>query len=136
MFTAFDRLLGRPSRDWSAEFLSLYGRLLNAAADEEGKVIKARVQGTRPSRPLSAYAGVYRDPLHGDVVVSETADGLRVAYGKPFEGLAEHWNFDTFRVRWNAAWRGTALVSFVLNETGDVEELRMMDTAFRRAAAH
>ncbi len=136
MLTAFDRLLGRPPRDWSTEMRVLYARL-----EEEGqKVVKKeadlRVLGTKPSLPLSAYAGRYSDPLHGDVEISfNPADGtLHARYGDAFDGPLEHWNFDTFMAQWAAKWRGTTTASFVLDPTGGSSELRLMGSTFRRPA--
>jgi CubicO group peptidase (beta-lactamase class C family) len=135
MFTVFDRLLGRPARDWSAEFKTLYARLQKEGEDEEAKDEARRTPGTKPSLPLAAYAGRYSDPLFGAVDVSLDAEGqsLRASYGGAFVGKLEHWNFDTFRARWNAKWRGTSSASFVLDPNGKPTELRMMGATFRRS---
>jgi CubicO group peptidase (beta-lactamase class C family) len=134
LFTAFDRLLGREPRDWSAEFRALYARLQKEAMEESAKEEDLRTPGTRPSLPLSAYAGTYTDPLFGEVLVSfEAADqSLRARYGGAFVGTLEHWNFDTFRARWDARWRGTEFLSFVLDTAGRPAELRMMGATLRR----
>ncbi len=134
MFTAFDRLLGRPARDWSAEFRTLYARLQKEGEDEEAKEDARRTPGTQPSLPLPAYAGTYADPLFGVVEVSlDPADqALHVRYGAAFVGKLEHWNFDTFRARWDARWRGHAPASFILDPNGKPAELRMMGATFRR----
>ncbi len=134
MFTAFDRLLGRPARDWSAEFKTLYARLQREGEDAKKKEDSLRALGTKPSLPLNAYVGRYSDPLFGDVEVSmDPVDPtLRVRYGSAFSGKLDHWSFDTFRARWDAKWRGTAPASFVLDPNGRVSELRMMGATFRR----
>ena len=36
-----------------------------------------------------------------------------MGYGTAYVGTLEHWHYDTFQARWNAAWRGTSLVNFV-----------------------
>jgi CubicO group peptidase (beta-lactamase class C family) len=134
MFTVFDRLLGRPPRDWSAEFRTLYAELAKEGAAQEAKEDRLRTLGTRPSLPLSAYAGRYADPLFGEVEVSLESDGqnLRARYGAAFTGRLEHWNFDTFRARWDAKWRGNSPASFVLDPNGRPTELRLMGATFRR----
>jgi CubicO group peptidase (beta-lactamase class C family) len=134
MFTVFDRLLGRPARDWSAEFRTLYQGLQKESEDEEAKEDARRIPGTKPSLPLAAYAGTYADPLFGAVDVSlDPADqSLHARYGGAFSGKLEHWNFDTFHARWDARWRGTTPASFILDPNGAPTELRMMGATFRR----
>jgi len=134
MLSAFDRLLGRPARDWSGELRTLYSRLEEESQEAERKEADRRVPDTRPSLPLDAYAGLYSDPLHGevDITLSPGRDALLARYGSAFEGPLEHWHFDTFRARWSAAWRGTAQASFVLDGNGFPSELRLMGATFRR----
>ena len=74
--------------------------------------------GTRPSLPLASYAGTYTDPLYGDFIVTIEGDRLKASYGGAHAGTLEHWHFDTFQAKWAAAWRGTALVTFVLDDQG------------------
>jgi CubicO group peptidase (beta-lactamase class C family) len=134
MLTAFDRLLGRPARDWSADVRALYARLERETEEAEKKEDGLRTLDTRPSLPLGAYVGRYSDPLHGEVDISlSAADGtLRARYGSAFDGPLEHWNFDTFKARWSAKWRGTAAAAFALDPNGKISELRLMGATFRR----
>ena len=130
-----DRFTGGGDRDWSAELLTLYGDL-QAEADakrkaEEGK----RVAGTSPTLPLARYAGTYSDPLHGDALVKLDAGRLRVRYGSALDGPLEHWNYDTFRAKWDAEWRGTALVTFQLDEHGEPTVLEALGARFIRLPA-
>lgn len=135
MLTAFDRLLGRPARDWSGEMRGLYAGLQKQQDEEAAREETRRTAGTAPSLPLSAYAGLYADPLYGEVTVTPApaGAGLRIRYGSAFEGVLEHWNFDTFRARWDAVWRGSAHASFILDPAGNVRELRLMGSTFRRS---
>ncbi len=86
-----------------------------------------REQGTSPSRPLAAYAGVYNDPLYGDLTISEN-DGklvLQVARGEKADLM--HWQYDTFRVRWHDRayeWADT-LAAFGLDASGNPRRLDM-----------
>jgi CubicO group peptidase (beta-lactamase class C family)/general stress protein 26 len=134
MFTVFDELLGRPSRDWSGEFMTLYARLQAEAEQAEKKETAQRKLNTRPSLDVREYSGRYSDPLLGEVEVSMApgSHGLRIRYGGAFVGNLDHWNFDTFRATWDAKWRGSALASFVLDPSGQAVELRLMGATFRR----
>jgi CubicO group peptidase (beta-lactamase class C family) len=41
---------------------------------------KARVKGEKPQLPLSAYLGVYSNPLYGNISISQLGDRLKVAF--------------------------------------------------------
>ena len=142
MLDVFDRYIGPPSRaaagsgaagrDWSAELRSLYAGLQEEADERQRKQESSRVAGTSPTLPLERYAGTYSDPLYGDVVVTRDGDRLRARYGTAFAGPLEHWNYDTFRARWDARWRGTALLTFVIGATGQVDRLEALGARFAR----
>jgi CubicO group peptidase (beta-lactamase class C family) len=137
MLTVFDRLLGRPARDWSGEMRALYASLERQQVEAQARDEAQRTLGTIPSGPLAAYSGQYSDPLHGEVLVTlePSLGALRLRYGSAFEGRLEHWSFDTFRARWDATWRGTSLASFVRDANGRVNELRLMGAAFSKSEA-
>ena len=132
MLNVFDRFSGSADRDWSAELLKLYGDMQTKSDEVRRKQESKRVTGTSPRLPLGKYAGTYSDPLHGDVVVSLEGDRLRARYGTAFSGALEHWNYDTFRAKWDAAWRGTALLTFVLDADGQPTKLEAMGARFTR----
>jgi CubicO group peptidase (beta-lactamase class C family) len=132
MLNVMDRYIGGPTRDWSAELQTLY-RDLRMQADEERQKIEAkRVRGTSPTLALAHYAGTYSDPLRGDVVVTFEGDRLRARYGGAYVGTLEHWNYDTFRARWDAAWRGRSLLTFVIDAGGQPNRLEVMGASFAR----
>lgn len=89
----------------------------------------ARVSGTKPSKPLTAYAGTYGGPLYGDATVT-LENGklvLRLLPNPDFVADLTHWHFDVFEVRWRKAfpWFGSGKVQFVLNDRTDVTEMKM-----------
>ena len=61
-----------------------------------------------------------------------TRTGLRLALGPGLQGPLTHWHFDTFEVRWDARWRGEALVTFQLDPLGRASTLAIGETRFRR----
>jgi hypothetical protein len=79
--------------------------------------------GTKPSLPLDRYAGVYTDSMYGDATVKYENGALRFLYGKSFDGILEHWHFDTFRARWNSVALGRQFVTFALDADGKVRRL-------------
>ena len=134
MLNVFDRAVGAATRDWSAELLALYGDLQKQAEDARKKEEGRRVMGTSPSLALGRYAGTYTDPLYGDVVVTVEQGRLHARYGTAFSGALEHWHYDTFRAKWDAAWRGTTLVTFALDPRGRPNTLEAMGARFTRKA--
>lgn len=132
MLNVIDRFIGGVRRDWSAELQTLYGDLQKQAEAERKKVEARRVTGTSPTLPLARYAGTYSDSLRGDVVVTLEGDRLRARYGGAYIGTLEHWNYDTFRAKWDAAWRGTTLATFVIDASGQPSRLEVMGAGFAR----
>ena len=134
MLNVFDRFTGGGERDWSAELRTLYGDLQAKAEEQQKQEDGKRVAGTSPTLPLARYAGTYTDPLYGDVIVTHDGGRLRARFGTAFAGPLEHWNYDTFRAVWDAAWRGTALLTFGLDAAGQPARLEAMGARFTRKA--
>lgn len=67
----------------------------------EAQPDEPRVAGTTPSRPLDAYAATYDNPLHGDMTIRFADGKLTLQFGGGEIADLEHWNYDTFRVRWH-----------------------------------
>ena len=132
MYKTFDLYLRRPVRDWSTELRVLYQGLAKEADARQKKVDAERVSGTTPTRALDRYAGTYTSPLFGVVTVSERAGQLHARYGEGFVGALEHWHYDTFKATWEAAWRGTALVTFQIDQRGSVASVSMPQGVFVR----
>jgi CubicO group peptidase (beta-lactamase class C family) len=124
MYKAFDLFAGtngQPARDWSAEFLTLYGD-----ADKKEKAASAaqdakRVMGTHPSLALERYAGTYSHPAWGDLVLSMENGALRVTIGAGPDntGMLEHWNYDTFRALLGDGRGGHTALTFELDPAGN-----------------
>ena len=118
MFDVYDRFIGGSHRDWSVELRTLYDGLGKEADAARRKAEEKRVSGTKPSLPLASYAGTYSDALYGDVVVTLEGDRLKARFGTAYLGTLEHWHYDTFRAKWDAAWRGTDLLTFAIDAEG------------------
>ena len=135
MWNVFDRFTGAGGRDWSAELMKLYAdRRAEADAKQKAEEDK-RVAKTSPSLPLARYTGIYSDPLHGDIAVTLDGGRLRARYGTAFDGPLEHWHYDTFRAKWDAAWHGTTLLTFALDADGQPSGLDGFGARFTRKAA-
>lgn len=100
----------------------------SSLAETERRIEAARNRESRPSLPLRAYAGTFRDPWYGDVTIREEDGGLaiRFAHTPWLQGRLEHWNYDTFVARWTEREvRADAFVTFSLNPDGSIHSVRM-----------
>jgi len=92
------------------------------AADGVAEAEASRAVNSKPSLPLDAYAGTYRDPWYGDIVIASRADGslyFQSLRSEPLGGPLEHFQFDTFIARWKTpAYNADAYVSFTLSPEG------------------
>ena len=118
-------------RDWSSELRTLYGNARTQATLASKAAEAKRVTGTKPSLPLARYAGAYADSLFGEATVTAAGDSLRLKVGT-LEGTLEHWQYDTFRIRWDNRWQGTDLLTFVLGRDGAPSRVEIGRRSFGR----
>jgi CubicO group peptidase (beta-lactamase class C family) len=127
-FEIVDRYLGAPRTDWLDAYRKLAARLAAELAKAEAQTTGARDPSSRPSRPLTAYAGTYRDAWYGDVDITASGDRLSIRFSKTpaLHGRLEHWQQDTFVARWeDRELRADAFVTFALDPNGQVAQARM-----------
>lgn len=127
-FSALDMMLGHGDHDWVDAYAKAVAKAGNDAETDWKKHVVARAAGTKPSLPLAGYAGTYRDPWYGDVVVKQDGKGLVMQFARTRElaGRMEHWQNDSFIVRWNdRSLNADAFVSYALDHDGKVREVRM-----------
>lgn len=121
-----DHYLDAPSQDWIAANDEVRRAALAAAQAELQQQLVTRASDTHPSLPLPAYAGVYRDPWYGDVIVRERRDGAKIGLEIEFSrspgmtGALEPWQYDTFRTRWQNPLIEDAYVTFSLDAFGRI----------------
>lgn len=123
-----DYYLGLPTRDYSAEFRESWSRGMQQQAEAVRQFEASRIKDTKPTLPLSQYAGVYRDRLGLDVKVWLEGDTLRLQYGAGEVAVLTHWHHDTFRAQWENplhAEQRSALVQFNMSPQATIAELTM-----------
>jgi CubicO group peptidase (beta-lactamase class C family) len=126
--TVLDHYLGAPAKDWVGAYraVTTAQEAKNAAA--VAKAAGSRAKDSKPALALASYAGRYRDPWYGDVLV-EAADGrlaIRFSHSPDLAGTLEHWQYDTFVARWkNRTLDADAYVTFTLGPDGKVAQVRM-----------
>ncbi|HEX4936499.1 MAG TPA: serine hydrolase, partial [Gemmatimonadaceae bacterium] len=120
-----DGFFGRPKRDWIGEVAAKLATFEAMGKDAAAKAARERATNSRPTLPLSAYAGTYSDSLYGDVVVREANGGLQLNFLGNREARLEHWQYDTFRALWQDVILDKSMVQFFLNEEGKVSRVRV-----------
>ncbi len=127
MWHAFDVALGGGTRDWSAELLTLYGDAKRKGTTARATAVAERVSGTRPSKSIESYAGIYEHPVWGDVVIEVHGQQLSLRVGTAAEarGPMQHWHYDTFEVTPGDGRAGTWPATFGLDAAGKVASLTL-----------
>lgn len=123
-----DAFLGASGTDWVATYAELRRNSQSEADDSWAKLVAARAADSRPSLPLAAYAGTYRDAWRGDVAIAEEAGRLVLRFSRTgaLVGDLEHWQHDSFIVRWrDRALNADAFITFSLTPEGRVEQAKM-----------
>jgi len=132
MLKTFDLYTGG-ARDWSAELQTLYGGFRAQAIAARKEADQKRITGTQPSLALEKYAGTYTDSLYGTAVITAANGTLRLRAGT-LGATLEHWQYDTFRARFDNRWQGTQLVTFTIGPDGRPSVVDVDGTAFRRVS--
>jgi CubicO group peptidase (beta-lactamase class C family) len=120
-----DMALGEPAIDWSHKLRVTYDSLSALERGAESAFVAQRVPNTRPSLPLSAYAGSYTDSAFGTMQIREKDGALSFDFGPMRRGTLEHWHFDTFRSRPTNPALATATLHFHLDPTGAVSDVQV-----------
>jgi CubicO group peptidase (beta-lactamase class C family) len=120
-----DHLVGAPAVDW----LSVTRGAIDKSQAEARQLAaggELRAPAGGPSLPLPAYAGRYRDPWYGDVVVTERGGHLSIDFTRTpvFKGQIETWGPDAYRTRWPKGVGEDAVITFTI-ETGRVTGMKM-----------
>ncbi len=127
-YDIIDRYMGAPKTDWVDAFLKLRAREAAEIAKAVQAGTAARDTSSKPSLPLQKYAGTYVDAWYGDIGIG-LEDGklvMRFGHTPSLVGDMEHWQQDTFVVRWrDRETRADAFVTFALDPDGSVEQAKM-----------
>ena len=128
MFAA-DYYLEAPKTDWTAAYLKVQAKIEAANADTVKKAAAARDANSKPSLALEKYAMTYRDAWYGDIDIALEDGKLVIRFTKSPQlvGDLEHWQYDTFLVRWREReLRADAFVTFDLSPDGAIEQAKMV----------
>jgi hypothetical protein len=121
-----DPYLGLPAGDWPARYHAfLEQRAQQAIAAVQAPA--AHPADVGPSLPLARYAGDYADPWYGTISIREQGGHLTVAFPHTpgLTATLDHWQYDTFRTRFNDPVMEPADMTFQLDADGHVQRITM-----------
>lgn len=127
-YRILDAFLGEPERDWNAVYLERKRRSEARQQKMEATLRAKRAKNTRPTHPLTAFAGTYFDPLSGEATVRLQNGKLLFDYNPRYRGELEHWHYDTFRVHWHHPifdMQPKTFLTFLVDENGEVSGLQV-----------
>jgi hypothetical protein len=128
VYHVFDHYLGAPATDWVAAFRTSELQGKARAAEFEKKQAASRATDSKPSLPIAKYAGRFVDAWYGEAVISLENEklALRFSHTPALAGDLEHWQYDTFKVRWrDRSLNADAFVTFALKPDGAIEQMKM-----------
>lgn len=111
-----DHLLGTaPVYDWVASYVTR-NKQAQAEAIASMSAGEAKPPEGKPSLPLAAYAGRYRDAWYGDILVAVKGKALHIEFvpTHAFKSVLEPWGVDSFRTRFPAGAGEDAVVTFAV----------------------
>jgi hypothetical protein len=126
-YTIVDHYLGHDT-DWIEEFKKYVAQGDQEIAESDRATEENRDADSGPSLAVEKYAGPYEDEWYGEITITHSADGLRIAFAHTpeLQGKLEHWQHDTFVARWdNRELRADAFVTFALNPDGSIDRAKM-----------
>lgn len=129
LYRVLDHYMNAPAHDWLAAYRVRSARTDSMIAAMDQKAASARDSLSKPALPLAKYAGTYRDPWYGDVVIEQAGGGLRIRFvpTPSLVGELVHWQYDTFLARWtDRELRADAFATFTLNPDGTVKEMNIV----------
>jgi len=127
-YTVVDHYLGAPESDWVAAEADLANREAAAGQAAVKQAASRRNAASRPSLPLAAYAGRYRDAWYGDVLIEDRGGNLFISFThtKALTGDLDHWQYDAFVARWrDRTLAADAYVTFSLKPDGSIDKVKL-----------
>ncbi len=128
VWRVIDAYLGAPPTDWIAGYLAANQKAQARGDTSWAKHVAARDSKAKLTLPFKTFTGKFRDAWYGDVTIAEESEKLVLRFSKTelLVGELEHWQQQTFIVRWrDRSLNADAWVTFSLNPDAKVEEVKM-----------
>ncbi|MXP27267.1 serine hydrolase [Porphyrobacter algicida] len=116
---AADLVEGSNAPDLIGKAIAAYDKENTEARAAVDKAISPPKDATKPSLPIDAYTGTYRDPWYGTVTISKRGKGLYIDMSRSqlLDGPLTPFNGDTFAAIWpNRTIKADAFVTFEVKD--------------------
>ena len=121
-YSVIDKYLEVEGGDWHNRWREFVDLILGGNDAGIQALNGEKVEGTKPSRELAAYAGTYRNATYGDIVITCENDQLFFYYNK-CTSPCEHFHYDTFQIKNVHALFNGMNFTFGTDKFGKVSEL-------------
>lgn len=122
-FEIFDRLLGLPQKDWKDRGLRQDEAGANNHINRVKERTDAQIKNTKPTLMADQIAGLYRDPMYGDIRIDNTDGQLTIDFvaSPQLKASLEHWHYDTYKINWmhEQAWFDFGTVQILKDNNGE-----------------
>jgi len=127
LYHVLDYYFQLPPKDWIAAYKAVKDKEEADAAETMKKAEGTRDANSKPSLPLTKYAGVYNDAWYGPITIKSENGGLVISFDHTpgMVGDLQHWQYDTFKAHWRVRTIEDAFITFALNPDGTVNGARM-----------
>lgn len=132
VYKTFDLFALGGNRDWSAEFLQLYGGIRAKGQQAEKEFEAKRAANTKPSLPIENYTGKYSDPLYGEVEITASGNKLTFNVNNFVKATFDHWHYDTFRGWYEKKWYGKGNATFSIGADGQISKVNFDGIDFKK----
>lgn len=109
-----DLCMGKVDVDWIADSKRREKEGIDKSLAAAAEIDARQRAGAAPSMPLEAYAGTWRDPWYGDIVISRRDGGLWLdfTHTPALKGPLEPYDGETFRTRFPDKREEDAFITF------------------------
>lgn len=109
-----DLCMGKVDVDWIADSKRREKEGIDKSLAAAAEIDARQRAGAAPSMPLEAYAGTWRDPWYGDIVISRGDGGLWLdfTHTPALKGPLEPYDGETFRTRFPDKREEDAFITF------------------------
>lgn len=112
------QLKGDKSTDWISLFKDFKEKSKARELEAEEKRLASRIEGTSPRLELSEYVGIYEDKMYGKAEITLVNEKLHLVFVPAkhiFFSDMEHWNNDTFKIKFADEFLPAGYIVFDFN---------------------
>ena len=130
LWDVMDNSIAGEKRDWNQQVFDLYESRKTKDQEEWEDIKKKRLKRTKPSLPLTTYAGTYRSEIMGDVAL-EQGGGKMTLKTTRIDFEMSHWHLDTFLIEFKN-WEMREFVNFNIGPDGTISSFNFGGATFKR----